>query len=67
MVVVAPFFLIHDVQTALKISNLLGGLLLFTVSYLRALDRNLLPRIANGVGTSLIGIIIAGITVLLGG
>ena len=65
--IVSPFFLVPDVEMALRISNLAGILLLFGIGYSRASDREFLPRIASGVGTSLIGIIIAGITIVLGG
>jgi hypothetical protein len=67
LVVVAPFYLIDDNQAALAVSNLVGILLLFGVGYARALDKRPLPRIASGFGTSLLGFIIAGITVVLGG
>ncbi len=65
--VVTPFFVIGDVEQALKISNLVGILLLFGVGYLRALDRNIFSRVIFGIGSSLIGIVIAGITIVLGG
>jgi VIT1/CCC1 family predicted Fe2+/Mn2+ transporter len=67
LVVVTPFFLIHDVELALKISNLLGILLLFLVGYVRSLDKDLYPRVVSGIGTSLVGIVITSITVVLGG
>lgn len=67
LMVVTPFFLIDNNRMALAASNLLGILLLFGVGYMRSLDRRPLPRIAYGFGTSLLGIIIAGITVVLGG
>jgi len=67
VVVVIPFFATTDVDLALKVSNLLGILLLFGIGYLRALDREFIHRIVMAVGTSLIGIVIAGITVVLGG
>jgi hypothetical protein len=67
LVVVIPFFLIDDNQAALAVSNLLGILLLFGVGYMRSLDRRPLQRLVMGFGTSLLGIIIAGITVVLGG
>jgi VIT1/CCC1 family predicted Fe2+/Mn2+ transporter len=66
-VVVIPFFLIDDNGTALAASNLLGILLLFGVGYMRSLDQRPLSRLVMGFGTSLLGIIIAGITVVLGG
>jgi len=65
--VVTPFFVIGDVEQALKISNLVGIFLLFGVGYLRALDRNFFSRVIFGFGSSLIGIVIAGITIVLGG
>ena len=67
VIIVIPFFIIHDVPKALIISNLAGIFLLFGVGYVRALDRDLFPRVLFGFGTSLIGIIIAAITVVLGG
>ncbi len=76
IIVVMPFFLMSsnlsfffmgDVETALKVSNLLGILLLFVVGYYRAFNKDLSSRIISGIGTSLIGIIIAVITIVLGG
>ena len=66
-IVVTPLFLVPDAELGLRISNLLGVLLLFGVGYVRALNRDLPSRIANGVGASLIGIVIAVITIALGG
>ena len=67
LIVVIPFYLVDDNQAALAVSNLVGILLLFGVGYLRALDKRPFPRIISGFGTSLLGFIIAGITVVLGG
>jgi VIT1/CCC1 family predicted Fe2+/Mn2+ transporter len=67
LVVVTPFFLMDDARAALWVSNLLGILILFAVGYIRATDRRPLPRLIYGFGTSLLGIIIVGITVILGG
>jgi VIT1/CCC1 family predicted Fe2+/Mn2+ transporter len=67
VIVVSPFFVISNVQQALKISNLVGIVLLFGVGYFRALDRNFFSKVMFGFGSSLIGIVIAGITVVLGG
>jgi VIT1/CCC1 family predicted Fe2+/Mn2+ transporter len=67
LLVVTPFFLIENVEQALKISNLVGIFLLFGVGYFRALDRNVFSRVIFGLGSSLIGIVIAGITIVLGG
>ncbi len=73
LVVVMPFFLgsavfhMSDVEIALKASNLLGILLLFGVGFYRAFRRDLSSKIISGFGTALIGIIIAGITIAVGG
>jgi len=67
LIVVLPFFLIDHPIYALGISNLLGISLLFMCGYFRAQDRNLLTRVTIGLGTAMIGIIIAVVTVLLGG
>ncbi|NYT08164.1 MAG: hypothetical protein GKC05_07925 [Methanomicrobiales archaeon] len=67
LIVVVPFFVIRDVDQALILSNVLGILLLFGVGYFRAFDRSVLPRVLYGIVSSLIGIFIAGITVVLGG
>jgi VIT1/CCC1 family predicted Fe2+/Mn2+ transporter len=66
-IIVAPFFVIHDVEQALKVSNLLGIVLLFLVGYFRALDRDFFSKVMFGFGSSLVGIVIAGITIVLGG
>lgn len=67
VIVVAPFFVIDNVVQALNVSNLLGIVLLFVVGYFRALDKNLFSKVIFGFGSSLIGIIIAGMTIILGG
>jgi VIT1/CCC1 family predicted Fe2+/Mn2+ transporter len=67
LIVVSPFYVIGNVEQALKISNFAGILLLFGVGYFRALDSNFFSRVIYGFGSSLIGIIIAGITIVLGG
>jgi hypothetical protein len=67
LVVVSPFFLIDDLGQALAVSNLLGILLLFGVGYFRAVEEDVGSRLLMGLGDAMIGIIIAGITILLGG
>jgi len=62
-----PFFVKEDIETALKISNLLGILLLFVVGYYRAFSKDLSSKIISGIDTSFIGIIITVITIVLGG
>jgi VIT1/CCC1 family predicted Fe2+/Mn2+ transporter len=62
-----PFFLTGDIETALKISNLLGILLLFVVGYYRAFSKDLSSKIISGIDTSLIGVIITVVTIVLGG
>ncbi len=67
LVVVAPFFLLEDVGQALTVSNLSGIALLFAVGWLRALDRSLSSRFASGLGAAMVGVVIAAITIALGG
>jgi VIT1/CCC1 family predicted Fe2+/Mn2+ transporter len=67
LIVVSPFFVIENVQEALAISNLFGILLLFGVGYFRSMEQKFSARVIFGFGSSLIGIIIAGITIVLGG
>ncbi|RPJ51789.1 MAG: hypothetical protein EHJ95_04890 [Methanobacteriota archaeon] len=67
LIVVAPFYVIGNVELALQISNLAGILLLFGIGYVRSLERDVISRVIFGIGTSLIGIVVAGITTLLGG
>lgn len=67
LVIVAPFFFVDDLEPALYASNLLGILLLFAVGYTRALDRDIASRLVNGLGAAMIGVVIAGITIVLGG
>jgi VIT1/CCC1 family predicted Fe2+/Mn2+ transporter len=67
LIVVLPFFLIDHPIYALGISNLLGISLLFMCGYFRAQDRNLLTKVLTGFAAATIGIIIALVTVLLGG
>jgi VIT1/CCC1 family predicted Fe2+/Mn2+ transporter len=67
LIVVAPFFVLHNVEQALIISNVSGIVLLFGVGYFRALDRNFFSKVIFGFGSSLIGILIAVITIVLGG
>jgi len=67
LIIVAPFFLFDNPWQALALSNCTGILLLFVVGYSRAKDRPFASRMMLAFGSSLIGIIIAGITVVLGG
>ncbi|MBP7412167.1 MAG: hypothetical protein KA818_11675 [Methanoculleus sp.] len=67
VIVVLPFSVIGDVGQALAVSNLAGIFLLFGIGYMRTLDRNFFSKVLYGFGSSFIGIIIAVITVVLGG
>jgi VIT1/CCC1 family predicted Fe2+/Mn2+ transporter len=67
LVIVAPFFLVGDVDQALAVSNLLGILLLFAVGYTRTLEKDLASRVVNGLGAAMVGVVIAAITIALGG
>lgn len=65
--VVAPFFLVDSIKTALNISNILGILMLFVIGYNRVYEKSARDRMIMGFGTAIIGIVIAVITILLGG
>jgi hypothetical protein len=67
VIVILPFFLIDDTRSALNISNLICIILLFMAGYFRALDGSLHARLATGIGTAFLGIIISVITIGLGG
>jgi VIT1/CCC1 family predicted Fe2+/Mn2+ transporter len=66
-IVVSPFFVIADAGQALIVSNLAGIFLLFGIGYFRALERDLISKVLFGFISAMIGIIIAVITVVLGG
>jgi VIT1/CCC1 family predicted Fe2+/Mn2+ transporter len=67
VIVVTPFFIVNNVENALKVSNLLGIFLLFCVGYFRSMDKNVFSKVMFGLGSSLIGMIIVVITIVLGG
>jgi hypothetical protein len=67
LIIVFPFFIIDNIEHALIVSNLSGIFLLFIIGYSRALERNFLSKIIQGTGVAFIGIIIAVITIILGG
>jgi hypothetical protein len=67
LIVVAPFFLIDNLNAALPISNLLGVSLLFIIGYNRAREKDFSAKVILGFGTAIIGMIIAVITTFLGG
>lgn len=67
LAVVAPFFLVAGLKTALDISNMLGICLLFIIGYHRAYEKSASARMIMGFGTAIIGIVIAAVTILLGG
>ena len=65
--VVLPFFLADKLIHALAQSNLLGILLLFITGYYRTYEKNLYGKVRSGFGTTVIGMSIAAITIVLGG
>lgn len=65
--VVIPFFLLENVRGALNISNVIGILMLFLIGWQRAYEKSAPYRIIMALGTAIIGIVIAAITILLGG
>jgi hypothetical protein len=67
LIVVAPFLLMDDLSIALNISNMLGISLLFIIGYYRSHGQDRSAKLIIGLGTAAIGLIIAIITILLGG
>lgn len=67
LIIVLPFFLTGDMYSALAISNWLGIFLLFAIGYYRTYEENLRQRVRSGFITAIIGMMIAAITVMLGG
>jgi len=67
LAIVAPFFLVENLKTALNISNMLGICLLFIIGYHRAYEKSASARMIMGFGTAVIGMVIAAVTILLGG
>ncbi|WP_319508593.1 hypothetical protein [uncultured Methanolobus sp.] len=67
LTVIIPFFLIEDMYFALTISNWLGISLLFVIGYYRTYEKDLFERLRSGFITAVIGMMIAAITVMLGG
>lgn len=67
LMVVLPFFLTDDLNSALNASNWMGISLLFIMGCYRTHEKSLSGRVRSGFGTAIIGMIIASITVLLGG
>ena len=65
--VVIPFFLLENVRAALNVSNVIGILMLFVIGWYRAYEKSTLDRMIMGFGTAIIGIVIAVVTILLGG
>ncbi len=67
VIVLSPFVLIPDVSTALSCSNAMGIVLLFFVGFWREYDARLSLKFKSGIMTALVALIIALVTVYLGG
>ncbi|WMW22081.1 hypothetical protein RE476_12010 [Methanolobus mangrovi] len=67
LTIILPFFLIEDMYFALTISNWLGISLLFVIGYYRTYEKDFFERLRSGFITAVIGMMIAAITVMLGG
>ena len=67
LAVILPFFLIKDMYFALTVSNWMGISLLFVIGYYRTYEKDLFERLRSGFITAVIGMMIAVITVMLGG
>lgn len=67
LTVVIPFFLTEDLNLSLNVSNWLGIALLFVIGCYRAQETELHRMLKSGFSTAVIGILIASVTVMLGG
>ena len=68
VLVLAPFFFFrNDIVQALNLSNLLGIATLFLIGYRRTEDKRPLSRLSSGIVSALLGVIIALITIAIGG
>ena len=68
LVVLLPFFILRqDVSLALRLSNILGIVVLFLIGFYRSQDSSTLSRISSGIISGTLGAIIVLITLLLGG
>jgi len=68
VIVLLPFLIIRgNLPLALRVSNVVGILALFAIGYYRASGNRLSQRLSSGMVSALLGIIIAVVTVLLGG
>lgn len=64
--VVAPFFFMQDTRPALRVSNLIAVMMLFLLgcAYGRSTER---PAFVAGIIMVIVGIILVGLTIILGG
>jgi hypothetical protein len=68
VIVLLPFVLIQgNLVLALRVSNIVGIITLFLIGYYRSGDNRLERRLSSGLISAVLGIIIAIITVVLGG
>ena len=68
LIVLLPFFIFgNDIRFALNVSNILGVSVLFLIGYYRSQDERFLRKFSSGMISAILGIIIALVTVVLGG
>ena len=68
VIVLLPFFIFRsNITLALNISDIIGVVALFAIGFYRTQDSSLTKKLSTGLISSLLGIIIIAITVVLGG
>lgn len=67
LVVILPFIFVGEMYRALTISNWLGIFLLFVIGYFRTYEKKRSERLRSGFVTAVVGMMIAAVTVILGG
>jgi len=67
IVVIIPFYLIDDTLQALAVSNIAGIALLFIIGVWREESKRISKKLATGLGTAFLALIITVVTVALGG
>jgi hypothetical protein len=68
VLVLLPFFVIRsNIPLALNTSNLAGVVALFGIGFFRTPDEKISRKLASGIISALLGLIIAGVTIALGG
>ena len=67
VLVMLPFLIVSPVMIALKISNVVGILLLFFMGYWRQEDKRISKKLITGCVTAFVAFIVSVVTIILGG